>query len=75
MESSTDLLGCEDSFEKAKDKSGSISACQSGCEFQKPVKPDMAKPEVVKAEVAKEVPAAPKKEEVLMPSLTIEVNI
>ena len=47
------LSGCEDSFEKSKDKSGSIAACQSGCEFQtsaKPPKPEVAveekKPEV-----------------------------
>jgi len=45
------LLGCEDSFEKSKDKSGSIAACQSGCEFQtSKTKPEIAvaKPEVIK---------------------------
>ena len=40
--------GCEDSFEKSKDKSGNIAACQSGCEFQTPFKAEIAKKEETK---------------------------
>lgn len=53
---------CEDSFENVKDKSEALSACQSGCGFQKPVKSGIDK-----------TVAAKEKNTLTVPFLSIEL--
>lgn len=61
------VLGCEDSFDKVKDKSEPIAACQSGCEFQKSESPKSVK--ISKIEESKE----DNENNVVVPFLTIQV--
>ncbi len=63
------VLGCEDSFDKVKDKSGPIAACQSGCEFQKSESTKSEK--ISNNEKAKE---EDKEKNVVVPFLTIQVS-
>lgn len=58
---------CEDSFDKVKDKSEPIAACQSGCEFQKSESPKSVK--ISKIEESKE----DNENNVVVPFLTIQL--